>query len=163
MWYHYGTSVEERDTLSKESMEAYRTLLKGIQLNPDNLSMLIEAYISRSELRISRQDRHSQPKCQVAIICGAYSPQTSIEESVLTNAKLDPERTTWMKMSDAGMVLEEKPFHVARVLRLFLQGIGFTLKEYERRRSLLVGSSMPCLLPASGSDSSMTSASTLNL
>lgn len=158
MWYHYGSVVEERDQLSKESMEMYTSLLKGIQLNPHNLSLLIESYINRSEIRMSREQRDTQPKSQIAILCGSYSPQVTIHDSVLTNAKLDPEKTTWMKMSDAGMLLEEKPFQVARVLRLFLQGIGYTLKSYERRRALLSGMSMPCLLPsASSSDGSMNS------
>lgn len=158
MWYHYGSSVDEREQLSKESMEIYSNLLKGIQLNPHNLSLLIESYITRGEIRICREVRETQPKCQIAIICGAFSPQITINDSVLTNAKLDPAKTTWMKMSDAGMVLEEKPFQMARVLRLFLQGIGYTLKAYERQRALMSGTSMPCLL-GSSSDSSMHSAS----
>lgn len=158
MWYHYGSAVEEREQLSKESMETYAGLLKGIQLNPQNLSLLIESYINRSEIRMSREQRDTQPKCQVAILCGAFSPQVTINDSVLANAKLDPEKTTWMKMSDAGMVLEEKPFQVSRVLRLFLQGIGYTLKSYERRRALLSGLSMPCILPSTpSSDGSITS------
>lgn len=162
MWYHFGTSVEEREQLSKESMQIYSSFLKGIQLNPHNLSLLIESYITRDEIKISREVRESQPKCQIAIICGAYSPQISINESVLTNAKLDPAKTTWMKMSDAGMMLEEKPFQLARVLRLFLQGIGYTLKAYERQRSLMSGTSMPSLIlpsTSNSSDSSMHSAS----
>jgi hypothetical protein len=134
-------------------MQIYGSLLKGIQLNPHNLSLLIESYVNRGEIRISREVRESQPKCQIAIICGDFSPQITINDSVLTNAKLDPAKTTWMKMSDAGMVLEEKPFQVARVLRLFLQGIGYTLKSYERQRALMSGTSMPCLLPSTSSSS----------
>ena len=112
MWYHYGSSVEERESV--EGMHTYRSLLKGIQLNPHNLSLLIESYVMRDELRICREARETQPKCPVALICGAFSPSSTIDDSVLANAKLDPEKTTWMKMSDAGMVLEEKPFQAAR-------------------------------------------------
>ena len=145
MWYHFGTTVEKRHALSRETMAMHRNAWKGIQVNPYNLSLLLESYVNRTEINISRENRDSQPKCQTVILVGTYSPQATINESVDLNSKLDPAKTTWIKLSDSGMVLQEQPDAAARVLRLFLQGLGYTLKAFERRRALMAGASMPCL------------------
>jgi pimeloyl-ACP methyl ester carboxylesterase len=158
MWYHFGTTVEKRTNQSKESMEMHRSAWKGIQMNPYNLSLFIESYINRTEMNITRDNRDSQPKCQTVILVGDYSPQMTINESVDLNSKLDPSKTTWIKLSESGMVLQEQLDSVARVLRLFLQGLGYTLKAFERRRALMAGTSMPCLSTGStGTDSVSTS------
>ena len=41
------------------------------------------------------------------------------------NGRLDPSNSSWMKISDAGMVLEEQPSKISEALRLFLQGLGY--------------------------------------
>lgn len=51
------------------------------------------------------------------------------------NARLNPNNSTWMKLGDCGMVLEEQPGKVAEALRLFIQGLGYSLAAFERRRS----------------------------
>ena len=67
------------------------------------------------------------------------------EESVKMNARLNPSNSSWIKLSDSGMVLEEQPHKVAEAFRLFLQGLGYTLKAFDRKRALMTGMSMPCL------------------
>jgi len=42
-----------------------------------------------------------------------------------------------MKLSDCGMVLEEQPAKVSESMRLFIQGLGYSLASLERRRSSL--------------------------
>ena len=58
-------------------------------------------------------------------IVGDHSPH--VEATVTLNGRLEPALTTWMKIGDAGMVLEEQPQKVAEALVLFLQGLGHTL------------------------------------
>jgi hypothetical protein len=58
-------------------------------------------------------------------LVGAYSP--FVDETVTLNGKLNPPNTTWMKIQDAAMVLEEQPGKVAEALLLFLQGQGYCL------------------------------------
>lgn len=162
MWYHFGETTEERIDSSKEAMQLYRSVIRGIQINPYNLSLLVESFISRDDLAISRVDRNSQPKCPAVLVVGAYSTQMTINESVYANSKLDPANTTWIKLSDCGMPLEEKPGDMARVMRLFLQGLGYTLKDYEKSiRSRGLGLSMPCLAftPSSSTGTSEGSSS----
>ena len=57
---------------------------------------------------------------------GEFSPHVDL--TVDFNGRLDPEKCTWMKINDAGMVLDEKPEKVAEAVSLFLQGLGHTLK-----------------------------------
>ena len=159
MWYHFGTTVEKRDDMSREAMDLHKSVWKGIQMNPFNLSLFIESYVNRTEVKVSRENRDSQPKCQTVILVGSYSPQMTINDSVDLNSKLDPSKTTWIKLSDCGMVLQEQPDGAARVLRLFLQGLGYTLRAYERRRALMSGTSMPCLSTGSTGTNSFSDVS----
>ena len=59
-------------------------------------------------------------------VVGAYSP--FVEETVTLNGKLNPSNTTWMKIQDAAMVVEEQPGKIAEAFRLFMQGQGYCLK-----------------------------------
>ena len=148
LWHHFGTvnAVNEREDLSSEVMEMFRSFYKGIALNPHNLRLFIETYMKRSDLKLTRSRSDKVLKCQTVIMCGSHSP--FVEESVDTNSKLDPKKTTWIKLDNCGMVLDEKPAKVAQSFRLFLQGLGYTLKAYERRRALMSGASLPCLTSA---------------
>ena len=56
---------------------------------------------------------------------GDQSPH--IDATVTLNGRLDPALATWMKVGDAGMVLEEQPAKVAEAMVLFLQGLGYSL------------------------------------
>ena len=59
-------------------------------------------------------------------LVGIHSPH--IEESVVFNGRLTPNKTNWIKIQDAAMVLEEQPHKVCQAFRLFLQGQGYCLK-----------------------------------
>lgn len=58
-------------------------------------------------------------------IVGAYSP--FVEETVVLNGKLNPQNTSWIKVQDSAMVLEEQPGKVTEAFKLFLQGQGYCL------------------------------------
>ncbi len=128
----------------EEAVAFYRRYLDSGVVNRRNLAHFIESYIGRPALGISRDDKLNNFKCPVALVVGDYSPH--VDEAVKMNGRLDPTNSTWVKLADCSMVLEEQPNKVVEVLRLFLQGLGYTLKKAMRaERSFLSGKSMPCL------------------
>ena len=58
---------------------------------------------------------------------GDQSPHA--DATVVFNGRLQPHRCTWMKIQDAAMILEEQPAKVAEAVKLFLQGLGYTLRR----------------------------------
>ena len=60
-------------------------------------------------------------------------------------------------MQDCGMVLEEQPAKVAEALRLFIQGLGYSLSILERRRSSLRKNSASLASEESSSSNSRAS------
>ncbi|XP_046671560.1 protein NDRG3 isoform X4 [Homalodisca vitripennis] len=117
MWHHFGRGTEERN---HDLVQVYRTYFERF-INPGNLAMFIDSYVRRSDLNMTRNGATlSMP---VLNISGALSPH--MEETVTLNSRLDPTNSSWMKISDCGMVLEEQPNKVSEALRLFLQGLGY--------------------------------------
>ena len=146
IWHLFGDLTFPDRVSDEEAVDMYRKYYAGNYINKRNLAMFIEAYVNRSALGITREDTTNNFKCNVLVISGQYSPH--IEESVKMNARLNPSNSSWIKLSDSGMVLEEQPHKVAEAFRLFLQGLGYTLKAFDRKRALMTGMtgmSMPCL------------------
>lgn len=126
LWHHFGyDSLEKKHDLG----ETYSRIFSKI--NPINLGLLINTYITRTDLGIERNDFENQPrankfnfKCQVLNVMGDQSPHD--DDVVDTNGRLDPTKTAFVKFADCGgMVLEEQPAKLAEALRHFLQGLGF--------------------------------------
>jgi len=132
MWHHFGKVTTERN---RDLVQIYRDYFTGKSMNARNLSLFIDSFIRRTDLGIVRGDKERNFKCSVLVLCGAYSPH--VEDTITMNSRLDPTNSTWMKLSDCGMVLEEQPAKVSEAFRLFLQGLGYALTAYERRRSSL--------------------------
>lgn len=130
MWHHFGFLDEDRN---RDLVQIYRSLFSGKNLNPRNLSLLIDSYIKRTDLGIVRGSKEKNFACQVLLMCGALAPH--VNDTVDFNARLNPATSTWMKLSDCGMVLEEQPAKVSEAFRLFVQGLGYPLASYTRRRS----------------------------
>jgi hypothetical protein len=132
MWHHFGKVTDERN---RDLIEIYRNYFTGKTINAHNLALFIDSYIKRTDLGIDRGDKERNFKCSVLVLCGAFSPH--VEDTITMNSRLDPTNSTWMKLSDCGMVLEEQPAKVSEAFRLFIQGLGYALTAYERRRSSL--------------------------
>lgn len=132
MWHHFGKLDSERN---RDLIQIFQSLFSGKRLSGRNLSLLIESYINRTDLGITRGDKEANFKCPVLLMCGGLAPH--VDDTVAFNARLNPQDSTWMKLNESGMVLEEQPHKVSEALRLFIQGLGYSLTAYERRRSSL--------------------------
>lgn len=152
MWHHFGKTSENRN---RDIIELYRRYFSGKSLNGRNLSMFIDSYIKRSDLNLVRNDKEKNFKCSVLLLSTVYSPHA--EHTVTMNSRLNPCNSTWMKLSDCGMALEEQPGKVAEALRLFINGLGYSLTAYERRRSSLRKLSLSSLEGINGNASRKSS------
>lgn len=130
LWHHFGRVDNQRN---RDLIDMYRKHFSGKTLNGRNLSMFIDTYIRRTDLALVRGDKAKNFKCPVLLLTGAFSPH--VDDTVTMNSRLNPNNSSWMKLSDCGMVLEEQPGKVAESLRLFIQGLGYSLAALERRRS----------------------------
>jgi pimeloyl-ACP methyl ester carboxylesterase len=130
MWHHFGRVDNERN---RDLIDVYRKHFTGKTMNGKNLSMFIDSYVKRTDLPLTRGDKVKNFKAAVLLLCGDFSPH--VDDTVTMNGRLNPNNSTWMKLCDCGMVLEEQPGKVAEALRLFIQGLGYSLAALERRRS----------------------------
>ncbi|XP_057319969.1 protein NDRG3 isoform X5 [Microplitis mediator] len=125
MWHHFGRGTEERN---HDLAQVYTNYFER-KVNPMNLALLIDSYVRRTDLNIARELDPTRKKdgstlsVPVINITGALSPH--VDDTVTLNGRLDPTNSTWMKISDCGMVLEEQPGKVSEAFRLFLQGEGY--------------------------------------
>ncbi|XP_014366572.1 protein NDRG3 isoform X3 [Papilio machaon] len=117
MWHHFGRFAEERNHDLAQMYRGYFTR----HVNPTNLSLLMDSYVRRTDLNISREGHTI--RAPVLNITGALSPH--VDDTVTFNGRLQPTNSTWMKISDSGMVLEEQPAKISEAFRLFLQGEGY--------------------------------------
>lgn len=107
---------------------AFKQSIQNV-LSPRNLSLFINSYLHRTDLEIHRPDKTSSKKvqslkCSTLLVTGANSPHQ--DDVVNTNSRLDPEVSSYFKVSDSGgMPLEEQPHKVATSVILFLQGLGY--------------------------------------
>lgn len=132
MWHHFGLVTEERN---RDLVDMYRRYFTGKNHNIRNLAMFTEAFLRRTDLGIDRGDKTAVRALSMPtlLVVGAFSPH--VDDVVNMNGRCNPLTTTWMKISDCGMVLEEQPAKVFEAFRLFLQGIGYALTVCDRRRS----------------------------
>jgi len=130
MWHYFGYLNEKTNY---ELLEVVKDQLNSVQ-NPRNLAFLLDSYAKRSAIKIERpqekpgitKQSHAL-KCGVLQLCGWDSP--AIDATVDLHACLDPEKSDYIKISDAtSMVLDEQPNLVTQAIVLFLQGYGYALK-----------------------------------
>ncbi|XP_067003521.2 protein NDRG3 isoform X3 [Anabrus simplex] len=128
MWHHFGRGTEERN---HDLVQVYKSYFSS-HVNPTNLALFIDSYIRRTDLNIVRELEPARRKeahtlsMPVMNITGALSPH--VDDTVTLNGRLDPTNSTWMKIQDCGMVLEEQPGKVSEAFRLFLQGQGYAVR-----------------------------------
>lgn len=139
MWHHFGRNNEDRN---HDLVQVYKSYFER-NVNPTNLALFIDSYVQRTDLNIHRDSDPTKKstytlKVPVINITGAYSPHA--DDTVTFNGRLDPTNSSWMKISDCGMVLEEQPGKVSEAFRLFLQGEGYAVHVRRRSSCMSVGS-----------------------
>ncbi|XP_063052134.1 protein NDRG4 isoform X2 [Engraulis encrasicolus] len=119
-------------------------------VNQFNLQLFWNMYNSRRDLEMNRPGTVLNAKtlrCNVMLVVGDNAPA---EECVVEcNSKLDPTKTTFLKMADSGGLPQlTQPGKLTEAFKYFLQGMGYmpsasmTRLARSRTASLTSGSSM---------------------
>ncbi|KAM8766642.1 protein NDRG1a [Acanthopagrus latus] len=96
-------------------------------MNQFNLQLFVKSYESRRDLEIERPVPGSNVrtlKCPSLLVVGDNSP--AVEAVVECNTKLDPTKTTLLKMADCGgMPQVDQPGKLTEAFKYFIQGMGY--------------------------------------
>ncbi|KAM6899432.1 protein NDRG1a isoform 2-T2 [Xenentodon cancila] len=96
-------------------------------MNQFNLHHFVKAYESRRDLEIERPVPGSNVrtlKCPSLLVVGDSSP--AVDAVVECNTKLDPTKTTLLKMADCGgMPQVDQPGKLTEAFKYFIQGMGY--------------------------------------
>lgn len=121
LWHHFGKHIEQ---YNQDIVRQYRAYFQHLP-NPANLAAFIEAYVNRNPLLFSR-DGTAGPIFKVPVLQIVGSGSAFVNDTVDVNARLDPSKSDWIKISDScGLVLDDKPEKVTEAMLLFLQGLGY--------------------------------------
>ncbi|XP_067834760.1 protein NDRG1-like isoform X2 [Heptranchias perlo] len=109
-------------------IQMYRTHVSSI--NHHNLQLFVDSYNSRRDLDIERSipgSHHSDGvtlQCPALLVVGDSSP--AVDAVVECNTKLDPTKTTLLKMSDCGGLPQVvQPAKLTEAFKYFVQGMGY--------------------------------------
>ncbi|NP_001008146.1 protein NDRG1 [Xenopus tropicalis] len=109
-----------------ELVETYRQHIVQ-DINQNNLQLFVKSYNSRRDLEIERPFPGSNTvtlKCPALLVVGDSSP--AVDAVVDCNSKLDPTKTTLLKMSDCGGFPQVvQPAKLAEAFKYFVQGMGY--------------------------------------
>lgn len=92
--------TEERN---HDLVQVYKNYFER-RVNPTNLALLIDSYVRRTDLNITRELDPTRKKegltlgVPVMNITGALSPH--VDDTVTLNGRLDPMNSSWMKVRD---------------------------------------------------------------
>ncbi|XP_057210041.1 protein NDRG1a isoform X2 [Triplophysa rosa] len=98
-------------------------------MNQFNLQLFVKAYNSRPDLEIERPvpGGHINVrtlKCPALLVVGDSSP--AVDAVVECNTKLDPTKTTLLKMADCGGLPQvDQPGKLTEAFKYFIQGMGY--------------------------------------
>ncbi|XP_075701638.1 protein NDRG3 isoform X2 [Rhinoderma darwinii] len=98
-------------------------------INQENLQLFVNSYNSRKDLDIERpllacNNSVGTLRCPALLVVGDNSP--AVDTVVECNARLDPTRTTLLKMADCGGLPQAvQPGKLAEALKYFIQGMGY--------------------------------------
>ncbi|MED6238787.1 Protein ndrg1 [Ataeniobius toweri] len=96
-------------------------------MNQFNLHLFVKSYESRRDLDIERPvPGHNARtlKCPSLLVVGDSSP--AVDAVVECNTKLDPTKTTLLKMADCGgMPQVDQPGKLTEAFKYFIQGMGY--------------------------------------
>ncbi|XP_020385434.1 protein NDRG1-like isoform X1 [Rhincodon typus] len=112
-------------------IQMYRSHITS-EINHNNLQLFVDSYNSRRDLDIERplpagQHHHHQGltlQCPALLVVGDTSP--AVDAVVDCNTKLDPTKTTLLKMSDCGGLPQVvQPAKLTEAFKYFVQGMGY--------------------------------------
>uniref|UniRef100_A0A674P4L7 Ndrg family member 3a n=2 Tax=Takifugu rubripes TaxID=31033 RepID=A0A674P4L7_TAKRU len=140
MAHHFST---DELTDNQELIQTYR-LHVAQDINQDNLALFCGSYQYRRDLGIERpvvglnEDTVNTLICPALLVVGDTSP--AVEAVVECNSRLNPTKTTLLKMADCGGLPQVvQPGKLAEAFKYFVQGMGYSnLKKamYRPGRSL---------------------------
>ncbi|KAM6946273.1 protein NDRG4 isoform 1-T1 [Aplochiton taeniatus] len=119
-----------------ELVQSYRQQINNT-VNQFNLQLFWNMYNSRRDLEMNRSGTVINAKtlrCPVMLVVGDNAPA---EEGVVEcNSKLDPTKTTFLKMADSGGLPQlTQPGKLTEAFKYFLQGMGYIAYVKDRRLS----------------------------
>ncbi|XP_073731093.1 protein NDRG3b isoform X6 [Misgurnus anguillicaudatus] len=126
MEHHFST---DELTENNEIIQTYRLHIAQ-DINQDNLALFCHSYNSRRDLEIERpvvglnETTVKTLKCPALLIVGDASP--AVEAVVECNSRLNPTKTTLLKMADCGGLPQVvQPGKLAEAFKYFVQGMGY--------------------------------------
>ncbi|XP_042568735.1 protein NDRG3-like isoform X6 [Cyprinus carpio] len=126
MSHHFST---DELTENQEIIQTYRLHIAQ-DIDQDNLAHFCHSYNSRRDLEIERpilglnENTVKTLKCPALLIVGDTSP--AVEAVVECNSRLNPTKTTLLKMADCGGLPQVvQPGKLAEAFKYFVQGMGY--------------------------------------
>ncbi|XP_073539766.1 protein NDRG3 isoform X2 [Phyllobates terribilis] len=131
-------------------------------INQENLQLFVNSYNGRKDLEIERpafpcDSSVGTLRCPVLLVVGDNSP--AVDVVAKCNSRLDPTRTTLLKMSDCGGLPQAvQPGKLAEAMKYFIQGMGYmaacSMTRLARARTQSASSSGSTEVPRSRSQTS---------
>ncbi|XP_037553149.1 protein NDRG3, partial [Nematolebias whitei] len=126
MGHHFSTGELSEN---KEVIQTYRLHISQDILQ-ENVAMFYNSYDSRTELQVERpvlglnENLISTLRCPSLLVVGDTSP--AVDAVVECNSRLDPTKTTLLKMADCGGLPQVvQPGKLAEAFKYFVQGMGY--------------------------------------
>uniref|UniRef100_A0A3B5QRB6 Ndrg family member 3a n=1 Tax=Xiphophorus maculatus TaxID=8083 RepID=A0A3B5QRB6_XIPMA len=126
MAHHFST---DELTENQELIQTYRLHIAQ-DINQDNLALFCGSYQYRRDLEIERpivglnEDTVNTLTCPALLVVGDTSP--AVEAVVECNSRLNPIKTTLLKMADCGGLPQVvQPGKLAEAFKYFVQGMGY--------------------------------------
>uniref|UniRef100_A0AAQ5ZXH1 SH2 domain-containing protein n=1 Tax=Amphiprion ocellaris TaxID=80972 RepID=A0AAQ5ZXH1_AMPOC len=127
MAHHFST---DELTDNQELIQTYRLHIAQ-DINQDNLALFCGSYQYRRDLEIERpvvglnEDTVNTLTCPALLVVGDTSP--AVEAVVECNSRLNPTKTTLLKMADCGGLPQVvQPGKLAEAFKYFVQGMGYS-------------------------------------
>uniref|UniRef100_A0A671TSX9 N-myc downstream regulated 1b n=1 Tax=Sparus aurata TaxID=8175 RepID=A0A671TSX9_SPAAU len=134
-WTHTLPDTVITHLFGKEEIETNHDLIATYRhyiattMNQSNVSQFLRSYNSRGALEVERPVPGGSInvrtlKCATLLVVGDNSP--AVEAVVECNSKLNPTKTTLLKMADCGGLPQvDQPAKVIEALKYFIQGMGY--------------------------------------
>ncbi|XP_026534315.1 protein NDRG1 [Notechis scutatus] len=132
-WAHALPDLVISHLFGKEEIHSSHDLIHTYRqhiindMNQNNLHLFVNSYNSRRDLDIERPApgvNVDTLQCPSLLVVGDSSP--AVDAVVDCNAKLDPTKTTLLKMADCGGLPQvSQPAKLAEAFKYFIQGMGY--------------------------------------